>query len=66
MSNLRAIYIDKQREGDKVWQKFNQKDPMKHYWYYRTIADLIVELKDTLAWKELDQLISVVFNEEGE
>lgn len=66
LSNLRAIYIDKQKEGDKVWQKFNQKDPEKHHWYYRTIADLIVELKDTLAWQELDQLIRVVFNEEGE
>lgn len=63
LSNLRSIYIDKQKEGDAVWQKFNQKDPMKHRWYYRSIADLISELKDTLAWQEFDKLIDVVFGE---
>lgn len=61
LSNLRSIYVDKQKEGDKVWQKFNQKDPMKHRWYYRTIADLISELNYSLAWQELDKLIDVVF-----
>lgn len=66
LSNLRSIYIDRQIEGEDVWNKFNQKDPKKHLWYYRTICNLISELSETLAWQEFDNLIRVVFNEKGE
>lgn len=61
LSNLRSIYTEKQKIGDEVWNQFNQTDPMKHHWYYRSIANLIDELKDTLAWQEFDKLIGIIF-----
>lgn len=64
LSNMRSFYILKQREGDSMWNSFNQKDPEAHHWYYRSIADAMPELSDSLVWKELDRLIASVFNEE--
>lgn len=65
LSNMRSIYRQWQVEGDAMWQGFHQTDPAQHGWYYRAIADNITEFKDTLAWKEYDGLIRIVF-EKGE
>ena len=34
LSNLRAIAADHRRLGDALWERFNQKDPAEHGWYY--------------------------------
>ena len=65
LSNLRSMYRGKQLEGDAFWRHFHQKDPEKHHWYYRSIADAISELSGYLAWQELDRLIVHLFNEEA-
>lgn len=65
LANMRSIYQQWQKEGDAMWQGFHQTDPAQHGWYYRSIADNIMEFKDTLAWKEYDGLIRIVF-EKGE
>lgn len=63
LSNMRSFYNLKTRYGTKMWDSFNQNDPELHHWYYRTIADNMQELTDTLAWKEYDALICAVFDE---
>lgn len=64
LSNLRSMYRGYQLEGDAFWNHFHQKDPEKHHWYYRSIADAISELSGYLAWQELDRLICILFGEE--
>lgn len=64
LSNLRSMYRGWQLEGDAFWNHFHQKDPEKHHWYYRSIANAISDLSGYLAWKELDRLIVHLFNEE--
>lgn len=63
LANMRSLYYIWQKEGNAMWQRFNQKDPAQQAWYYRTIADSIRELSDTLAWQEFDGLIQTIFAE---
>ncbi len=63
LSNIRSIKRDYEQIGDKLWERFNQKDPQMHAWYYRSICDSLTELEGSAAWKELDHLIKEVFNQ---
>ena len=61
LANLRSIYRDFKTEGDALWEKFNQKDPREHAWYYRSIAALTEKLSHTSAWIEYKALTELVF-----
>lgn len=63
LANLHSIYTAWKEEGDAFWQYFNQKDPAQQAWYYRSIADSLKELSDTVAWQEFNQLIQIIFAE---
>ncbi|MBR0406261.1 MAG: HD domain-containing protein [Eggerthellaceae bacterium] len=64
LSNIRSIQRDFERLGDGLWQRFNQKDPAEHAWYYSTIAEVLrKELSDTDAWREYSERVSAVFSE---
>jgi len=63
LSNIRSIYSLWQKEGQELWQRFNQKDIAQQAWYYYTIANYTKELAYTLAWKEYDGLIHTIFAE---
>jgi (p)ppGpp synthase/HD superfamily hydrolase len=38
LHNARTIVADLRAVGPAVWQRFGQKDPAAHLWYYRSIA----------------------------
>lgn len=61
LANLRSIDRDYQLVGDQIWNRFNQKDPDKQAWYYKTVADLTSELCDYDAWQEYKGLCDKVF-----
>ncbi len=61
-SNIRAIYRDHLAIGDKLWERFNQKDPKMQAWYYRAIAEATSELEDFPAWQEYCTLVEKVFS----
>lgn len=63
LSNIRAIYRDYLELGDKLWDRFNQKNKSEHGWYYSSIADLLSDLKDYPAWKEYNHLVNKVFRD---
>lgn len=65
LANLRSIFRDYQAQGDGVWQKFNQKDPEMHHWYYRSICNAISDLSAHAAWQEFDRLIRDLFEREN-
>lgn len=62
VSNLRATVGQYRIKGDKVWEAFNQKDPKRHAWYYRTIADVIAkDLGKSQAFSEYMDLYRELF-----
>lgn len=61
LSNIRAINRDYNAIGDELWQRFNQKDKNEHYWYYQSIADCLVELKDYPVYQEYCELVRKTF-----
>ena len=61
LSNIRAIYRDYSEFGDKVWERFNQKDKAEHAWYYRGVVECLGELSDTFAYREYVDLVEKVF-----
>ncbi len=64
LSNIRSIQRDFEVFGDGLWQRFNQKDPAEHAWYYSTIAEVLREtLGDTDAWREFAERTNTVFSE---
>lgn len=61
LSNMRSIKRDYLKVGADLWNRFNQKDPNIQAWYYKSIKDLLVELKDYEAYKEYAALVDDVF-----
>ena len=62
LSNIRSIQRDFEELGDEVWQRFNQKDPAEHAWYYSTIVDVLeADLGHTEAWREYRERVWKVF-----
>ena len=61
LSNIRAIHRDYTAIGDKLWDRFNQKDKNEHYWYYQSIADCLTELNVYPSYKEYCDLIDKTF-----
>ena len=64
LANLRAIYRDQCIIGDKVWERFNEKDKNMHAWMYRSIAAALEELRDHPMWQEYNRLVEEVFGKE--
>ncbi|MCC8138931.1 MAG: phosphohydrolase, partial [Lachnospiraceae bacterium] len=63
LSNLRSIERDTRKIGDRIWERFNQKDKAKHAWLYRQTAEALRDLEEYPAWREFDQLVKTVFEE---
>ena len=61
LSNIRAIYRDYCAVGDRVWERFNQRDKNEHAWYYRGIAERLGKLGETFAYQEYVELVGKVF-----
>ena len=64
LSNIRAIERDVKAQGDCFWNRFNQKDPLMHAWYYMSIAEILEsdpKLKDTQACREYVNRVKNVF-----
>lgn len=62
LSNLREIARDYERTGETFWQRFNQKDPEMHGWYYRSLYEILrTEFEGTPAIEEYRVLMEKVF-----
>lgn len=65
LSNMRSFYRIWKTEGDRMWQDFNQKDPVQQKWYYCTIAELTSSLKEYSAWQEYNELLKIIFGKDN-
>lgn len=66
LANLRAIHRDQCITGDKIWERFNEKNKEMHAWMYRSIEKALIELQDHPTWQEYHRLVQEVFGEEKE
>ena len=62
LSNIRAIKQDYLEIGNKIWDRFHDKDPKNHAWYYLSLVDALSELKEYYAFKEFEQNVHDVFD----
>lgn len=63
ISNLRSTVAEYKRIGDDVWNTFNQKDPKRHAWYYRTIGHTLwLDFDGTEAFEEYKELFFILFD----
>ena len=53
LSNLCAMVTDYTRQGEFFWERFAQKDPDKHIWYYSAMVPAFEKLFDNLDNKML-------------
>ncbi len=61
LSNIRSIHAAFLREGPAIWEHFNQKDPARQAWYYRSVARALRDLEDSSAWREYNRKVEEVF-----
>lgn len=61
LSNIYDLSDDYHNIGDKMWEKFNQKDKLKHEWYYREIYNKLNEFSSLSFYKLFGRLIDDVF-----
>lgn len=64
LANIREIHKDYNDIGEKVWERFNCKDPAEQGWYYRSMLNALADLSYTEAWKEYKEHIEAVFGSE--
>ena len=61
LSNMRSFARMHAREGDAMWERFNQHDPALHAWLYREIGRALSSLSESSAWQEYVRLTEEVF-----
>lgn len=60
LSNILSIYADKQKMGDKIFNRFNApKEELK--WYYEGIATTLTKLSGSQMLSQLKEYIEIVF-----
>lgn len=64
LSNIRSVYDDYTKIGDRLWEKFNVKDKKMHAWYYYGVKRNLDKVKDTNAFEEFSELLYAVFGAE--
>ena len=66
LANIREMSRDHAALGDKLWERFNQKDKNEHAWYYSSILEILAKvlgnvppvqeyralLKEVFGWEE--------------
>ncbi len=63
LSNIKAIYIDKTKIGDKIWELFKEKNPSVHKWRFSNLLNCFDELKDTIAYKDFVYYVTKTFED---
>ena len=60
-ANLESNTREWRRRGDRVWEKFNQKDKHKQEWYFKSIRENLTEFNGTDVMKVFDEYIETLF-----
>lgn len=63
-ANAESMVREWRKNGDAMWEKFNQKDKQKHAWYYRGCQKAMGELDDTGVMKIYQAYLDELFGED--
>ncbi|MGB0962479.1 MAG: HD domain-containing protein [Mycobacterium sp.] len=63
LDNARAILRDLRNEGPSLWERFTEKDPGEHLWYYRALAERYESAGDNWVFDELKRTIVLIERE---
>ena len=58
LSNMRSTAQDYLTLGDKLWERFNEKNKSSHGWYYWGMAEGLKELEHYPAYQEYVEPVS--------
>ena len=62
LSNIRSVASIYSEKGNSIWELFHQKDPERHHWYYKSIAEILeMDLNKTGAFKEFIKHINFIW-----
>ena len=62
LANLRELARDYSKQGDALWERFNQKDKSRHAWYYRSLGEIFRRtFGPTAAVREYEELLRSIF-----
>lgn len=61
LSNIRAMDRDYSKMGDRLWERFNEKDKNMHRWYYTSLVEALASLGEYDAFREFRELVYKVF-----
>lgn len=61
VANLSSIESDYILMGDRVFERFHQRDKKEHEWYYRSFRDILHEFDKSSLMKEYDRILAAVF-----
>ena len=75
LSNIKSMYMDYQQIGEKLWDRFNNKDieidgsvytreekKEKQNWYYENLVDSLSDLKGNDIYEEFKYFVVKLFN----
>jgi len=63
LDNARAILRDLRNEGPSLWERFTQKDPSDHLWYYKALVKKYESTSDNWMVDELKRTIALIERE---
>jgi len=63
LSNIRAMDRDYKEIGNRLWERFKEKNPARHAEYYRGLVGSLATLKDEPAYREFARLVWEVFGQ---
>ena len=62
LSNLAAMKGDYAQVGEALWTRFNQQDPARQAWFYRSMGETTRSLSRFQAWQAYEHLVGDVFS----
>lgn len=62
LSNIRCTARDYLLQGERFWERFNEKRKEMHSWYYEGVAKELKELEEYPEYHEYLQLCQLVFH----
>ena len=63
LSNMRSLYKSFEKNGLKVFESYNEKNPSEQRWYHEKVLEYTKELSDYPAYKEYRRLFNIIFKD---
>lgn len=62
LSNIKSFIRDYKKNGDNIWEKFNQKDKNEHKWYYEELLISLADMENKQLYNEFVECVKKMFD----